>query len=87
MQTENLCPFATHLSLLHLHVCYGNLVHSSEYTGRLQCMWVRRERTILLLQPIHDTLINLSPFSLKLDQLENFTSVQKVIDLLYRPIS
>ena len=31
---------------------------------------------------VHDNPINFSPFSLKLDQLENVTPVQKVNDLL-----
>ena len=30
---------------------------------------------------LHDNLINLSPFSLKSDKLENLTPVQKVNDL------
>ena len=37
---------------------------------------------------LHDNPINLSPFSLKLDQLENLTPVQKVNDLLlFWPLS
>ena len=31
---------------------------------------------------LHDNLINLSPFLLKLDELENLTPVQKINDLL-----
>ena len=37
---------------------------------------------------LHDNLIHLSPVSLKLDQLENLTPVQKVDDLLlFWPVS
>ena len=31
---------------------------------------------------LHDTVINLRPFSLKIDQLENLTPVEKFNDLL-----